>query len=94
MNRNQRSKVIDFNLILSAYFNSQVMLFRDPITSAQNPRIKNFIHLQKARERKEQNVFVLEGVVDRRGMRRFGCAGRSAGEGGADATGGDDDYHQ
>ena len=37
------------------------MLFRDPITSAQNPRIKNFIHLQKAKERKEQNVFVLEG---------------------------------
>jgi len=37
------------------------MLFRDPITSAQNPRIKNFIHLQKARERKEQNVFVVEG---------------------------------
>lgn len=37
------------------------MLFRDPITSAQNPRIKNLIHLQKAKERKEQNVFVLEG---------------------------------
>jgi len=37
------------------------MLFRDPITSVQNPRIKNFIHLQKAKERKEQNVFVLEG---------------------------------
>ena len=37
------------------------MLFRDSITSAQNPRIKNLIHLQKAKERKEQNVFVLEG---------------------------------
>lgn len=37
------------------------MLFRDPITSAQNPRIKNFVHLQKARERKTQNVFVVEG---------------------------------
>ena len=37
------------------------MLFRDTITSVQNPRIKNFIHLQKAKERKEQNVFVLEG---------------------------------
>jgi len=40
------------------------MLFRDPITSAQNPRIKNFIHLQKARERKEQNVFVVEGTKE------------------------------
>ena len=37
------------------------MLFCDPITSAQNPRIKNFVHLQKARERKAQNVFVVEG---------------------------------
>jgi TrmH family RNA methyltransferase len=37
------------------------MLFRDPITSAQNPRIKNFAHLQKARERREQNVFIVEG---------------------------------
>lgn len=37
------------------------MLFRDPITSAQNQRIKNFVHLQKARERKAQNVFVVEG---------------------------------
>lgn len=40
------------------------MLFRDPITSAQNPRIKNFIHLQKARERKAQNVFVVEGLKE------------------------------
>ena len=37
------------------------MLFRDPITSAQNPRIKNFVHLQKARERKVQNIFIVEG---------------------------------
>ena len=37
------------------------MFFRDPITSAQNPRIKNFAHLQKARERREQNVFIVEG---------------------------------
>lgn len=37
------------------------MLFRDLITSAQNPRIKNFAHLQKARERRVQNVFIVEG---------------------------------
>ena len=37
------------------------MFFRDPITSAQNQRIKNFAHLQKARERKAQNVFIVEG---------------------------------
>ncbi len=37
------------------------MFFRDPITSAQNQRIKNFAHLQKARERKVQNVFIVEG---------------------------------
>jgi TrmH family RNA methyltransferase len=37
------------------------MLFRDPITSAQNQRIKNLAHLQKARERKAQNVFIVEG---------------------------------
>ena len=37
------------------------MFFRDPITSAQNQRIKNFVHLQKARERREQNVFIVEG---------------------------------
>lgn len=37
------------------------ILFRDPITSAQNQRIKNLAHLQKARERKSQNVFIIEG---------------------------------
>lgn len=37
------------------------MFFRDPITSAQNQRIKNFAHLHKTRERKAQNVFIVEG---------------------------------
>lgn len=41
--------------------NETVMFFRDPITSAQNPKIKNLAHLQKARERKAQNVFIVEG---------------------------------
>jgi TrmH family RNA methyltransferase len=40
------------------------MLFRDPIISTQNTRIKNFAHLQKAKERKEQHVFVLEGMKE------------------------------
>lgn len=40
------------------------MLYRDLITSVQNPRIKNFAHLQKAKERKEQNVFVVEGLKE------------------------------
>ena len=32
------------------------------ITSPQNPKIKNLLALEKARDRKEQNVFVVEGV--------------------------------
>ena len=35
-----------------------------PITSQQNPKIKNVLALEKARERKEQNVFVLEGIKE------------------------------
>jgi TrmH family RNA methyltransferase len=35
-----------------------------PITSHQNPKIKNVLALEKARERKEQNVFVLEGIKE------------------------------
>jgi TrmH family RNA methyltransferase len=31
------------------------------ITSHQNPKIKNLLSLEKARERREQNVFVIEG---------------------------------
>jgi TrmH family RNA methyltransferase len=42
------------------------MLFRDPITSVKNPKIKNFAHLQKARERKEQQVFLVEGTKELR----------------------------
>jgi TrmH family RNA methyltransferase len=34
------------------------------ITSAQNPKIKNIIALEKARERKEQNLFVIEGLKE------------------------------
>lgn len=33
----------------------------EKITSLQNPRIKNIVHLSKARERKEQNLIVIEG---------------------------------
>ncbi|MDP4186287.1 MAG: RNA methyltransferase [Bacteroidota bacterium] len=40
------------------------MLFREPITSVRNPRIKNFQHLQKARERREQNLFIIEGLKE------------------------------
>lgn len=32
------------------------------ITSLQNPAIKNIIKLQKSKDRKEQNLFVIEGV--------------------------------
>lgn len=34
------------------------------ITSAQNPKIKNILALEKARERKKQNVFIIEGVKE------------------------------
>jgi TrmH family RNA methyltransferase len=34
------------------------------ITSAQNVKIKNILALEKARERKNQNLFVLEGVKE------------------------------
>ena len=36
----------------------------DHITSNQNPRIRNFQHLLKARERRNQGVFVLEGILE------------------------------
>jgi len=36
----------------------------DHITSQKNPRIRNFQHLQKARERRHQGVFVLEGIFE------------------------------
>lgn len=35
-----------------------------PITSHQNPKIKNVLALEKARERNEQNVFILEGIKE------------------------------
>jgi TrmH family RNA methyltransferase len=34
------------------------------ITSAQNPKIKNILALEKARERKNQNVFIIEGIKE------------------------------
>ncbi len=34
------------------------------LTSLKNPKVKNFIHLQRARERKKQNAFVVEGVKE------------------------------
>ncbi|HEX6226067.1 MAG TPA: RNA methyltransferase [Chryseolinea sp.] len=34
------------------------------ITSAQNPKIKNIIALEKSRERARQNLFVIEGVKE------------------------------
>jgi TrmH family RNA methyltransferase len=35
-----------------------------PITSPQNQKIKNLLALEKARERKHQNVFVIEGIKE------------------------------
>jgi TrmH family RNA methyltransferase len=34
------------------------------ITSPQNPKIKNVLALEKARERKDQNLFVIEGIKE------------------------------
>jgi TrmH family RNA methyltransferase len=34
------------------------------ITSAQNPKIKNIVALEKARERKSQNLFIIEGTKE------------------------------
>ena len=34
------------------------------ITSTQNPKIKNILALEKARERKKQNVFIVEGIKE------------------------------
>ena len=34
------------------------------ITSLQNPKIKNILALEKARERKSQNLFVIEGTKE------------------------------
>jgi len=37
------------------------MIIRDEITSLKNPKIKNIGHLQKSKERKAQNLFIIEG---------------------------------
>lgn len=34
------------------------------ITSIQNPKIKNFLALEKSRERREQNLFTIEGMPE------------------------------
>ena len=34
------------------------------ITSSQNPKIKNILALEKARERKKQNTFLIEGIKE------------------------------
>lgn len=34
------------------------------ITSPQNPKIKNILSLEKARERRDQNVFIIEGIKE------------------------------
>lgn len=34
------------------------------ITSPQNPKIKNILALEKARERKDQNLFIIEGIKE------------------------------
>jgi TrmH family RNA methyltransferase len=34
------------------------------ITSSQNPKIKNILALEKARERKKQNVLIIEGIKE------------------------------
>ena len=34
------------------------------ITSHSNPKIKNLLSLEKARERREQDVFVIEGLKE------------------------------
>jgi len=36
----------------------------EPITSTQNPRIRQILRLDKSRERKEQNLFVIEGFKE------------------------------
>ncbi len=36
------------------------------ITSSQNPKVKNILALEKARERKNQNLFVIEGTKELR----------------------------
>ena len=47
-------------------FNRQTQFLRmhPLITSHQNLKIKNIITLEKARERKRQNVFIIEGLKE------------------------------
>jgi TrmH family RNA methyltransferase len=41
-----------------------VTIMHPLITSAQNPKIKNIIALEKARERRKQNLFLIEGLKE------------------------------
>jgi len=34
------------------------------ITSHQNPKIKNLMALEKAKERRNQNLFIIEGIKE------------------------------
>lgn len=36
----------------------------EQITSRQNPRIKNLVHLQKSKERRKQGLFTVEGIKE------------------------------
>lgn len=40
------------------------MVISETITSRQNPKIKNLIHLQKSSERRLQNIFLIEGIKE------------------------------
>ncbi len=39
-------------------------MYSEPITSRQNPKVKNFAVLQKHSERLKQNLFILEGIKE------------------------------
>jgi len=39
-------------------------MIKDLITSVKNQKITNFQHLQKAKERKEQDIFIIEGIKE------------------------------
>lgn len=41
-----------------------MLSIKDTIASLKNAKIKNFQHLQKSRERKRQNVFLIEGLKE------------------------------
>lgn len=46
------------------HLKEETTLYVDHITSFRNPKIKNFQNLQKSKERKEQGLFVIEGLKE------------------------------